>query len=290
MFNIVKTESRHCEKHNLDWVCEFTQFGGRILEGECPECLQERVEQERIENLKAMAEEARQRKVDYERRCLERRISSSLIPHKYLTRSFDNYRAETPAQQKALAACQRFAEDFDDYQRTGAGLIMTGRPGTGKTHLACAIANRVIEQGHTSVFITASKMIRKIRETYRRDSEFTEQQVIDSLRDVDLLIIDEVGVQRGTESEEHLLFEVLNERNSVFAPTIILSNLTAEEIKSYIGERAMDRLREGGGKLVVFDWDSYRARVAKDSDLPGSEYPLHQPKPAPHLQAFPMED
>lgn len=293
MFNVVKTEDRHCEKHDLDWVCEFTKIGGRVLEGECPECLKERVERERIEDQLRMAKEARQRQVEYERHCLERRISSSLIPHKYLTRTFDNYRAETPAQLKALTACQRFAEDFYGCQRTGAGLIMTGRPGTGKTHLACAIANAVIERGHTSVFITASKMIRKIRETYRRDSEFTEQQIIDSLRDVDLLIIDEVGVQRGTESEEHLLFEVLNERNSVFAPTIILSNLTAEEIKSYIGERAMDRLREGGGKLVVFDWDSYRARVAKDSDLPGAEYPLHQkPKsmqPA-QLPPFPMED
>jgi len=293
VFKVIKTENRHCEEHGIDWVCEFTKLGGRVLEGECPECLKERVERERIEDQRRMAEEAKQRQIAYERQCLERRVSSSLIPQKYLTRTFDNYRAETPDQLKALSACQRFAEDFYGFQRTGAGLIMTGRPGTGKTHLACAIANSLIEQGHTCVFITASKMIRKIRETYRRDSEFTEQQIIDSLRDVDLLIIDEVGVQRGTESEEHLLFEVLNERNSVFAPTIILSNLTANQIKDYIGERALDRLREGGGKLVVFDWESYRGRVAEDSDLPGAEYPVRT-EPAKHspacLSPFPMED
>lgn len=271
MFDIIKTENRHCATHDLDWVCEFTKFGGRVIEGQCPECLKADMAEQERKRQQELEQEMRQREVDHKRRQLRQRISASLVPEKYLTRSFENYRAETDAQQRALEISQRFANHFSQFKRTGAGLIMTGRPGTGKTHLACAIANQLVGAGSSVLFITVSKMIRKIRETYRRDSAHTEQQIIDSLRDVDLLIIDEVGIQRGTESEEHLLFEVLNERNAVFGPTIILSNLTVEEIKAYVGERALDRLREGGGKLVVFDWDSYRGRVIDDESLPGAE-------------------
>ncbi|WP_051299096.1 ATP-binding protein [Marinobacterium litorale] len=292
MFEVIKTEDRHCEKHDLDWVCEFTKFASRTLESECPKCLEEREAEEERKRQIEFEEERRKAAVAAKRKQLEQRISSSLIPDKYLTRSFDNYRVETDAQGRALETTRRFAEHFDQFQRTGAGLIMIGRPGTGKTHLACAIANALIEKGATVLFVTVSKMIRRIRETYRRDSEYTEQQMIDSLRDVDLLIIDEVGIQRGTESEEHLLFEVLNERNSVFGPTIILSNLTVEEIKAYVGERALDRLREGGGKLVVFDWGSYRGNVADDADLPcaDSVVPLRTESRLPHQRPFPMGD
>ncbi|GGO89121.1 hypothetical protein GCM10011348_46130 [Marinobacterium nitratireducens] len=281
MFDTVRTEPRHCEKHDLDWTLEVTKFCGREIENNCPQC-QAEIDRERDERDRdAREQEFRRNRIEHERRMLERRLSASEIPAKYQTRTFANYRAKDEGQVRALTACQRFADNFHEFQRTGAGLIMTGRPGTGKTHLACAIANQLIGQGHTAVFITVSKMIRKIRETYRRDSEHTEQQVIDSLRDVDLLIIDEVGIQRGTESEEHLLFEVLNERNSVFAPTVLLSNLTATEIKAFIGERAMDRLREGGGKLVVFDWDSYRGQVVDDDGLPCADQVKAPASPRP---------
>ena len=44
-------------------------------------------------------------------------------------------------------------------------------------------------------------------------------------------------------------------------PTILLSNLNIEGLGEYLGERVMDRLREGGGKMIAFDWDSYRRNV-----------------------------
>lgn len=84
----------------------------------------------------------------------------------------------------------------------------------------------------------------------------------------DLLILDEVGVQFGSDTERLLLFDILNERYERRRPTILMSNLAlddAEEggrvvpgIKSYLGERVFDRLREDGGQSVVFDWPSHR--------------------------------
>lgn len=76
-----------------------------------------------------------------------------------------------------------------------------------------------------------------------------------------MLILDEVGVQFGSEAEKLILFDVLNERYERCKATILLSNLTATEVKDYLGERVMDRMREDGGKVVVFDWESYRGRA-----------------------------
>lgn len=55
-----------------------------------------------------------------------------------------------------------------------------------------------------------------------------------------------------------LLFDVLNERYERRKPTLMLSNLTAQEVAAYLGERVMDRLREDGGRVIVFDWESHR--------------------------------
>ena len=80
----------------------------------------------------------------------------------------------------------------------------------------------------------------------------------------DLLIIDEVGVQRGSDFEKETFFDVINERYENMRPTIILSNLTIEEIKVFLGERVFDRLRENGGKAFLLDWPSYRAEATYD--------------------------
>ena len=99
----------------------------------------------------------------------------------------------------------------------------------------------------------------------------TEQDAIDALVMPDLLILDEVGVQFGTVTESLIMFEILNGRYEKVRPTIVMSNLTEDEITEYLGSRVVDRLKEGGGVLVAFDWDSYRGRVHKDDALPGRD-------------------
>jgi DNA replication protein DnaC len=78
----------------------------------------------------------------------------------------------------------------------------------------------------------------------------------------DLLILDEVGVQFGSDTEKLLLFDVLNERYEQRKPTLLLSNLALDGVKAFLGERIYDRLREDGAEAVVFDWDSWRGRIA----------------------------
>ena len=75
---------------------------------------------------------------------------------------------------------------------------------------------------------------------------------------VEFLVIDEVGVQFGTETEKFIFYEVINRRYENVLPTVLISNLTSDELKTFIGDRAFDRFREDGGAILAFDWESYR--------------------------------
>ena len=55
-----------------------------------------------------------------------------------------------------------------------------------------------------------------------------------------------------------MLFDILNERYGAQRPTILIGNLTGQELTEYLGERVMDRLLERGGVLVPFTWGTYR--------------------------------
>ena len=137
--------------------------------------------------------------------------------------------------------------------------MLCGKPGTGKNHLACAIANAVMENHEADVLLTtAMRITRKVKSTWDRNTELREEDVIREYCRRDLLIIDEVGVQFGTEAEKIILFEIINERYEQMLPTTLMSNLTEEELEKYIGERVLDRLRDGKGAVVKFDWESYR--------------------------------
>ncbi len=76
----------------------------------------------------------------------------------------------------------------------------------------------------------------------------------------DLLILDEVGVQFGSDTEKLILFDVLNERYERRRPTILMTNLTLEEVADFLGDRIIDRLREDGGEFIPFDWESHRGK------------------------------
>lgn len=145
-------------------------------------------------------------------------------------------------------------------RKAGACLIFCGDIGTGKTHLSIGIAHAVLEQGGQAVFTSVRGAVAAVKATWEHGAEKTEPQVLRELVSPDLLILDEVGVQFGSDTEKLIMFDIINGRYEARRPTIIISNLALGELEKFLGARAVDRLREGGGKVVVFDWESYRGR------------------------------
>lgn len=183
------------------------------------------------------------------------------MPKRFADRTFDNYNAETENQKHALRVCEKVAKSIVDDGDRGASLVLCGNPGTGKTHLACAMGRYLTEQCKTVVFDTVLGAVRHIKETYRRDADRTESDALHDMIAPDLLILDEVGVQIGSEHEKMLVFEIINERYQECRSTVLISNLNREELTAYLGERVMDRFRESGA-VVAFDWKSYRGKAS----------------------------
>ncbi len=248
----------HCEKHGK-FAGTFYTFNGKRRESPCPKCGDERQAEKAREEASRKASAIASIKGDLLRR--------SQIPLRFRDRTLENFRAESDGQRRALKIAKAYAASFDDRLAQGGGLVLCGKPGTGKTHLACAIAMHVAGQGRSAKFMTVIQAVREVKETYRRDSNRTEQEAIDAFEAPDLLILDEVGVQWGSDAEKLILFEIINGRYAEMRPTILISNLMETELGAYIGDRAVDRMREGGGAVIAFDWPSYRSMVAKDGGL-----------------------
>ena len=243
------TKEKHCPKHghflSTNYIGDYWT--------ECPECMTaKKKEVEKQEQLKyiALAKEREQRR-------WMAKINTALIPERFKDRTLDSYIAKTSDQKTALAFAKEYAENFDQVMKTGRSAIFVGKVGTGKTHLAVGIALSIMEQQRSPLFTTVQRLVRRVKDSWRTKEE-TESEVIEAFASPDLLILDEIGVQFGSEFEKQILFDVLNERYEKLKPSILLSNIPREQLGEYLGERVTDRLRENGGKMIPFDWDSHR--------------------------------
>jgi DNA replication protein DnaC len=220
----------------------------------CRACVEESHAAEaraRSEQLARQRREARTRQL----------IGRAAIPERFRDRTLDSFELHCDGARYALSVARDYADTFARRLEQGSSLIFCGSVGSGKTHLACGIARRVIEADRMAVFTSVLAAVRMIKETWRKDSEDTESAAIQRLVEPDLLILDEVGVQFGSDTEKLLMFDIINGRYEQMKPTIVISNLAAPKLGDFLGERVLDRLREGGGRVVPFDWPSYRRSV-----------------------------
>lgn len=250
------TESgdRECTQHGA-YTSRGRALLGRTVWTRCPTCQADdvaKVEQARIADEAARVAAAR-----------AELLSSSCIPKRFLSRSFESFSPVGPDQQRALSVCKDFAGDFEAALSTGASLVLSGPVGTGKSHLAAAVMLQVLSPKRWAQYVTCMDMIRRVRATWSKGSDESEEDVLRVLGErVELLVIDEVGVQYGTDGEKTVLFDVLDRRYREMRPTILLTNLGREQFEEAVGQRVFDRLREVA-TWVRFSGDSYRPVARK---------------------------
>lgn len=221
----------------------------------CQACVTEQRTAEELADKQRKEREAELRR----QRTIIETLGRSGIPPRFLSRSFESYQPRGGNDAARLQAAQKYAADFPLRKAAGQGIIMCGLTGTGKTHLACAIAKRIIEEhAQSAAYVTASHAFRTVKDTYRRDSEKSEQQALAFFTSPALLILDEIGVQYGSDTELNILFDIVNGRYERMLPSILISNLSLDNLEKYAGARVIDRMKEGGGLLMVFDGESAR--------------------------------
>jgi len=221
----------------------------------CPTCLGEEQEARRQAEF---SERRREAELQEQRRL----IAAAEIPLRFADRTIESFVAHTEGAKRALTVARSYVQDFEEIRKEGASLIFCGGVGTGKTHLAIGIANAVLDMKFRVRFVSVMNAVRTVKETYNKGSDETEREALNEFIYPDLLVLDEVGVQFGSDTEKMILFEIINGRYEQMKPTLVISNLAKEALGEFIGERSIDRLRENGGRLVVFDWASYRRQAA----------------------------
>lgn len=89
------------------------------------------------------------------------------------------------------------------------------------------------------------------------------EKFLRELCEVDLLVLDEIGIQRETKNEQVVLHQIVDRRTASIRSVGMLTNLNYEAMKTLLGERIMDRMTMNGGRWVNFNWESWRPNVGQ---------------------------
>lgn len=220
----------------------------------CPDCsriAQSLAEQDEIRRENARRESERVRML----------LGRAAIPERFSDKGFDNYQSETPNQRAVLEACRDYAEAFPQHLEDGRCMLLIGPPGTGKTHLGTAVATEVVRRHRLSAaYASVSEAVRRIKDNWVT-RQHAESDLIAMYAKPSLLVLDEIGHGWGSDSELLLLFEIINARYQAKRPTILIGNITREEVRACVGDRVADRLNEAGCRVVRFSGESMRSKV-----------------------------
>jgi DNA replication protein DnaC len=152
--------------------------------------------------------------------------------------------------QSAYAIALRFAQNPQGW------VVIEGTPGCGKTHLAAAIGNAALARGESVMFLTAPDLLDELRRSYQPDEEIGYDDTFEALRDIPLLILDDLGAENPSSWAAEKLFQLLNHRHIRRLPTVITTNASADDLMPRLRSRIYDRNLV---TIVRMDAPDYRA-------------------------------
>jgi len=232
----------------------FPAFGGqpeRVARvGIACECRKKEIEAERV------AEERRQflQRMEVLRR-------DGITDPTYLQHTFDQDDNRNP---EVSEVCQRYVENWDEMFKNNIGILFYGSVGSGKSFLACCIANALIEK-LVSVSVTNFPRILYKLQGFGFGEE--RQEFIDKLQRYKLLVIDDLGVERDTSYSAEQVYNVIDTRYRSGMPLIITTNLSMEDLKnppSMAHARIYDRVLEMCPIRLKLVGESRRKTIANE--------------------------
>jgi DNA replication protein DnaC len=181
----------------------------------------------------------RARQVDLDSRRRLFRLSN-LDAFKHLTFDTFNQRGQHGLSQSqimslesAYALARYYAGKLDGW------LLLSGEYGCGKTHLAAAVANFVVELNVPTLFLTVPDLLDWLRFSYDSPETSFEQR-FDEIRNVRLLVLDDLGTQNATPWAQEKLYQIINHRYVNRLPTVVTTNVDLQSIDGRISSRLKD--------------------------------------------------
>lgn len=195
------------------------------------------------------------KKAEAERLERTRELKNGIIGNSYQAMTFEKSALE-------LKASHKYVSDFARYKAENVGLMFIGSKGTGKTYAAATIANALTDNGISVLMANVTWFVAQMQ-------EFNHQDFITSLQKPELLIIDDIGVERENGYMFEQIYTVIDTRYQSQKPLIITSNITLEELKNCTDirqDRIYDRLKEMCVPIVMAG-ESLRVKKANNRFL-----------------------
>ncbi len=199
---------------------------------------------------------------------------NGLIPARYASASLNLSSKNIPDQliglKKQYQSGINYVSDFSEIEKTaGYGLFLWGKVGSGKTHLACAIANALAGQNKTAVYTTVTELVSVVMSSKSFANKQDEHETLKKFMYPDLLIIDEIGsgYRQLSAFEVSILFSVVDMRYRNCKPIIGISNQSPDQAVLSVGEMTMSRLTGNGAKVLYFDSQDLRKSLVTNNEV-----------------------
>ena len=196
---------------------------------------------------KKLEMEIRERKSE-----IEGKYSALKSSPKYRGCTFDNYEI-SPDNREAYQAARAFTTAWPDSK----DLLIYGNPGNGKSHLAAAIGNALLADDVIVVFATYVDLLEGIKSTYNGGAG-SESEILGAICSADLLILDDLGVEKSSEFTLDVLYRIVERRGKHYKRTVYTSNYSpkdlitryAKAVGGIEAQRVIGRIIEGAQVVV----------------------------------------
>lgn len=179
----------------------------------------------------------------------------SAIPRAFIGVKFSDYLPSCKDAETVMNRLANYAKNASAVKKTGSCALLMGYTGTGKTMLAMAVANELLNNGYTVQYMLCEDAIRWVKRSWSKDSTVSEDEYIERFKKPDFLFLDEI---RGVYSpkEISILHGIINRRTMDLLPIVSITTVPEKAFREQMTDEIVRRLHYKGANLK-FTWNKY---------------------------------